>query len=304
MTDKTGWQPFSRIEPQVPRPPSARGLWALGLVALALIALIAVPSYFGQRVAAVQGMIINVGEPATRLSAKLGLLKARQMARVEGFLLSRDGSFREYYRAAIVEEDAVLDSLAAFARELDQDVLGELQSDSSPAPTYLGTTVFERVAALRSESFDWRFNNIQLFEQGPTEDARAELRQGYEDLQRATRDLDLIIAEQVSASRSRVVTEQRLQARIMLVLALVALLATLIVGRVAYRYRALTVERETRRRVAVQQRREVDALLEATDDGVLGMDLDGRCVSLNRAGARLLGYTCLLYTSPSPRDRG
>ena len=291
MTDKTGWQPFSRIEPQVPRPPSARGLWALGFVALALIALVAVPSYFGFRVAAVQGMIINVGEPATRLSAKLGLLKARQMARVEGFLLSRDGSFREYYRAAIVEEDAVLDSLAVFARELDQDVLGELQSDSSPAPIYLDRTVFERVAALRSESFDWRFNNIQLFEQGPTEDARAQLRQGYEDLQRATRDLDLIIAEHVSASRSRVVTEQRLQARIMLALAFVALLATLIVGRVAYRYRALTVERETRRRVAVQQRREADALLEATDDGVLGMDLGGRCVSLNRAGARLLGYT-------------
>ncbi len=291
MTDKTGWQPFSRIEPQVPRPPSARGLWALGFVALALIALVAVPSYFGYRVAAVQGMIINVGEPATRLSAKLGLLKARQMARVEGFLLSRDGSFREYYRAAIVEEDAVLDSLAVFARELDQDVLGELQSDSSPAPIYLDRTVFERVAALSSESFDWRFNNIQLFEQGPTEDARAQLRQGYEDLQRATRDLDLIIAEHVSASRSRVVTEQRLQARIMLALAFVALLATLIVGRVAYRYRALTVERETRRRVAVQQRREADALLEATDDGVLGMDLGGRCVSLNRAGARLLGYT-------------
>ena len=291
MKDKKGWYPFSRIEPQVPRPPSARGLWALGFVTLALIALIAVPSYFGQRVAAVQDMIINVGEPATRLSAKLGLLKARQMARVEGFLLSRDGSFREYYRAAIVEEDAVLDSLAAFARELDQDVLGELESGSSHAPNYLGRTVFQRVAALRSESFDWRFNNIQLFEQGPTGDARAELRQGYEDLQRATRDLDLIIAEQVSASRSRVVTEQRLQARIMLVLALVALLATLIIGRVAYRYRTLTVEREKLRRVAVQQRREADALLEATDDGVLGMDLDGRCVSLNRAGARLLGYT-------------
>ena len=155
----------------------------------------------------------------------------------------------------------------------DRDVLGELQSDSSPAPIYLDRTVFARVAALRSESFDWRFNNIQLFEQGPTEDARAQLRQGYEDLQRATRDLDLIITEHVSASRSRVFTEQRLQARIMLALAFVALLATLIVGRVAYRYRALTVERETRRRVAVQQRREADALLEATDDGVLGLSL-------------------------------
>ena len=291
MMDNKGWRPSSRIEVQAASPPSARGLWALGFVALALVALVAVPAYFGERVAAVQGMIINVGEPATRLSAKLGLLKARQMARVEGFILSSDGSFREHYRAAIVEEDAVLDSLAVLARELDRGVFEELQSDFSPDPIDLDRTVFERVAALRSESFDWRFNNLQLFEQGSTEDAMALLRQGYDDLQTATRDLDLIIASQVSASRSSVDKEQRLQARIMLVLAVVALLATLIVGRVAYRYRALTMEREIRRRVAVQQRREVDALLRATDDGVLGLDLDGRCISLNRAGARLLGYT-------------
>lgn len=291
MMDNKGWRPSSRIEVQAASPPSARGLWALGFVALALVALVAVPAYFGERVAAVQGMIINVGEPATRLSAKLGLLKARQMARAEGFILSSDGSFREHYRAAIVEEDAVLDSLAVLARELDRGVFEELQSDFSLDPIDLDRTVFERVAALRSESFDWRFNNLQLFEQGSTEDAMALLRQGYDDLQTATRDLDLIIASQVSASRSSVDKEQRLQARIMLVLAVVALLATLIVGRVAYRYRALTMEREIRRRVAVQQRREVDALLRATDDGVLGLDLDGRCISLNRAGARLLGYT-------------
>ena len=291
MMDNKGWRPSSRIEVQAASPPSARGLWALGFVALALVALVAVPAYFGERVAAVQGMIINVGEPATRLSAKLGLLKARQMARAEGFILSSDGSFREHYRAAIVEEDAVLDSLAVLARELDRGVFEELQSDFSPDPIDLDRTVFERVAALRSESFDWRFNNLQLFEQGSTEDAMALLRQGYDDLQTATRDLDLIIASQVSASRSSVDKEQRLQARIMLVLAVVALLATLIVGRVAYRYRALTMEREIRRRVAVQQRREVDALLRATDDGVLGLDLDGRCISLNRAGAHLLGYT-------------
>ena len=291
MMDNKGWRPSSRIEVQVASPPSLRGLWALGFVALALVALVAVPAYFGERVAAVQGMIINVGEPATRLSAKLGLLKARQMARAEGFILSSDGSFREHYRAAIVEEDAVLDSLAVLARELDRGVFEELQSDFSPDPIDLDRTVFERVAALRSESFDWRFNNLQLFEQGSTEDAMALLRQGYDDLQTATRDLDLIIASQVSASRGSVDKEQRLQARIMLVLAVVALLATLIVGRVAYRYRALTMEREIRRRVAVQQRREVDALLRATDDGVLGLDLDGRCISLNRAGARLLGYT-------------
>jgi PAS domain S-box-containing protein len=100
-------------------------------------------------------------------------------------------------------------------------------------------------------------------------------------------------------------------------LAIVALFATLIVGRVAYRYRDLTVERETRRREAVRARREIDALLEATDDGVLGIDLEGRCISLNHAGVGLLGYTegeiqgrdvhtVLFHTrpdgTPAPRD--
>jgi PAS domain S-box-containing protein len=35
----------------------------------------------------------------------------------------------------------------------------------------------------------------------------------------------------------------------------------------------------------------MDALLEATGDGVLGIDLEGKCMTLNRAGAELLGYT-------------
>ncbi len=290
MTD-TGRPPPSprRADVSGASPPSARGLWALGFVALSLIALVAIPTYFGQRVAAVQSRFTEVVEPAARLSATLGLLKARQMARVEGFILSGDPLVRDDYNAAIDEEDAALDSLGIYAQELDRDVF-----DSSPSAAVssdVDRTVFERVAALRSESFDWRFNNRIIFERGPTEDSRAVVRQGYDDLQRATRDLDLSILAKVDASRRRMANEQRLQSRITLALALVALFATLIVGRVAYRYRDLTVERERRRREAVQARREIDALLEATDDGVLGLDLEGRCTSLNRAGARLLGYT-------------
>ena len=41
----------------------------------------------------------------------------------------------------------------------------------------------------------------------------------------------------------------------------------------------------------MRARREIDSLLEATGDGVLGIDLDGKCTSLNRVGAELLGYT-------------
>ena len=108
--------------------------------------------------------------------------------------------------------------------------------DSSPSAAVssdVDRTVFERVAALRSESFDWRFNNRIIFERGPAEDSRAVVRQGYDDLQRATRDLDLSILAKVDASRRRMANEQRLQSRITLALALVALFATLIVGRVA-----------------------------------------------------------------------
>ena len=80
------------------------------------------------------------------------------------------------------------------------------------------------------------------------------------------------------------------QDRLTFGLAFIALCATLIVGRVGYRYRDLMIERENRRREAVRARREIDSLLEATGDGVLGIDLEGKCTSLNRVGAQLLGY--------------
>src|SRR3954471_1730908 len=34
-----------------------------------------------------------------------------------------------------------------------------------------------------------------------------------------------------------------------------------------------------------------EALLESTNEGLYGVDLEGRCTFLNRAGAKLLGFT-------------
>jgi PAS domain S-box-containing protein len=55
--------------------------------------------------------------------------------------------------------------------------------------------------------------------------------------------------------------------------------------------RVLAAEADARRRDEVRARREMDALLYATAEGVLGMDLRGRVRTLNRAGSELLGYT-------------
>jgi PAS domain S-box-containing protein len=83
----------------------------------------------------------------------------------------------------------------------------------------------------------------------------------------------------------------RLQFWITLSLALVALASTLIVGLVSRRLGSLVEEGEQRRSEAVRARREMDALLEATGDGVLGIDLEGKCTSLNPVGRALLGVT-------------
>jgi PAS domain S-box-containing protein len=270
-----------RGAPEAVGPPSVRGLWALGFVAFSLVALVAVPVYFGQRVAVLQERITDVLEPAARLSSNLGLLKARQFARMEGFLATEDArAFQDPYNAAATEEDSVLAELQVLMPALDA------------VPTRLGgPTFFERLARLQTESLDWRFDNQRVFEVGVREGTRARVLSGYQDLQRVTRDLDQAIQAEVVEGRRQVANERRLQSRITLALAMVALFANLIVARVAYRYRALTTEREVRRREAVRARREVDALLEATGDGVLGIDLGGTCVSLNRAGARLVGFS-------------
>jgi PAS domain S-box-containing protein len=252
--------------------PSPRGLWALAFVVFALVALVAAPAYFDRRVDAEQTRITAVLEPAARLSSNLRLLKARQFARMEGFLASEDRAFRDPYNAAIAEEDSVLSALRVLAGDLDVDV-------------------FERVARLTDASIDWRFVNQRIFDMGVDPGARDRVVAGYEELQRATLELDRAILAQMVEGRRMVANEQRRKRTVTLALALAALVSTLLLARVAWRYRGLLIERERRRRDAVRARREIDALLEATGDGVLGVDLDGRCTSLNRAGAQLLGYT-------------
>jgi len=263
--------PTSQREP-TGTSPSVRGLWTLAFVAVALVALVAVPTYFGRRVAVVQARIADVLEPAARHSSNLRLLKARQMARAEGFLLTGDRTFREPYIAAIAEEDSVVAALGVLARDLSIDV-------------------FEGVARFTAESTAWNFSNQQIFDRGVDEASRESVQSGYDQLGQLMRDLDRAIQGEVLDGRRQMGNERRLQTRITFALALLALLATLAIGRIAYRYRSLTIEREVRRRDAVRARREINSLMEATGDGVLGVDLAGRCISLNRAGSKLLGYT-------------
>lgn len=253
----------------------ARGLWAVWFVAGAVVALAALPAYIGNQVGEAQSHINDVLQPASNLSSRLSLLNSRQMARFEGFVLSSDGSLRRAYVGAIAEEDSVYAQLNVLARDLSLEVR-------------------ERLAELSAASTRWHIDNQRVLALNDAAARTAALpasRSAYTSLQRATDLFDRAIQSEVQAGRRRMAQARTQQSRITLALALLALATTFMVGRVGSRLKGLTREAQARRADALRARREIDALLEATGDGVLGIDLEGRCMSLNRAGAKLLGYT-------------
>ncbi|MDA0311315.1 MAG: PAS domain-containing protein, partial [Gemmatimonadetes bacterium] len=249
---------------------------ALALVAVALMALAVVPIFLGWRAVEVQNQITDDLLPALEVGARLSLVQARQMSRLQSFLLTGNRDYRMPYIAAIAEEDSLYAYLGQRVRAMDFDVR-------------------ERLAKLSSESARWHFDNQASFDEvvGPVPGSAIQARSqtAYEELQRATRELERAIRSEVNAGRRRLDRVRWLQIWISVGLAVLAFGSTLAVARVGHRLRGYISEAERGQGDAVRARREIDALLEATGDGVLGIDLDGKCTSLNRVGSEILGYT-------------
>ena len=257
--------------PRAIRVPSG-GLWALWFVVASLVGLVVMHFYQGQRATELENRNSTVLEEAGRLGPQISLLKARQIARLEGFLLSGDPSFRRQYVGAIADEDTLFSRLYDLAVDLDLEVR-------------------ERLAELRDETTAWDLANQDIFSRDSIGEALAVSQRGYVDLERRARQLDEAIQREVSAGRRAMAEVRAWQTRLTFAFAILAMGATVVVGRVGWRFRDLSEQAETRRKDAVDARREIDAVLEATGDGVLGIDLGGKCTSLNRAGTKLLGYT-------------
>ena len=242
-------------------PRKTRARMALVCVAVALIALAILPIYLGQRVARAQEQITEHLQPALLASAELSLAQARLVDLLQRFLPAGEGSYRIQYNAAVVREDSLYADLAERVRAMDFDVR-------------------ERLAQLSAESARWHFENRRVFDAPDDAVARralaAQSLAAFDNLQRATRELERAIESHVNEGKRETAGTMRLQFWITLSLALVALAATLVIGLVSRRLRGLMAEGERRRSEAVRARREIDALLEATGDGVLGIDLDGK----------------------------
>ena len=257
-------------------PRKTRATSALAFVALALIALAVVPVYFSQRAARAQEEISEILQPALEASARLSLAQARVTDRFQRFLLTDDRSLRTQYNAEVAIEDSLFTELGGLVRVMDFEVR-------------------ERLAQVSAESARWHFENRRAFDEPDRGDIRAALvaesLTSFDNLEIAARELERVIESQVREGGRESARLLRLQFWVTLALAAVALASTLVLGLVSRRLRTFMAEADQRRSQAVRSQREIDALLEATGEGVLGIDLEGKCTSLNRVGCVLLGFS-------------
>jgi PAS domain S-box-containing protein len=252
---------------------------SLVLVLGALVALAFVPANLNRDVARIQGRIQETLQPAGRLAAEIELAQTQQMSALESWLFSGDGRFRQRYREAVRAEEEVVEILQPLVERMD-------------LPTR------EAIARLTPTSFSWRLGLQSVLDEGVTREAFLEHwameRARFDEVLSATRALRQVLAEEAESERREVSDARALQDRItrntQTLVFFGLLIPVLILTFLGWRLRALMLEAEAYRRAATRAKREADALLEATGDGVLGMDRQGRCVFLNRSGSELLGY--------------
>lgn len=250
--------------------------WALAFIILAILALAGVPIYTSREIAREETRISEVLEPAQRHAAELALVQARQMQRFREYLLTGDADARVRYQALTIEEDSIRSELAGLLEHMALDAQ-------------------QQVLPLFDAAIQWRQGHRAALD---SDAARLEFLpfaaqdlERYEGMLLASRTFRERMRREMEAGRAAAAEARALQVRLTAVLMALALLATVAVGLVGRRLRKTIRDANLRRRDAVRARWEVDAVLDATGDGVLGVDLDGRVLTLNAPGSRMLGYT-------------
>lgn len=250
--------------------------WWLVFILLVVVALAVLPVVVGERLADIEEEISQVLEPARALAADLALVQARQMLRFREYLLTGDREARRRYLALLPMEQELQDRLMELLEHMD-------------------LAVRPRALPLVNASLEWHLAHRPALTDAEARIAylsEADADQGrYEEILEASQAFREVLSERARTARARMDEARRLQVYMAAALLTLALVAVTVVALLGRRLRGLVTETERRRSSAVRARREIDAILEATGDAVLGVDLDGRVRTMNAAGTRLLGWS-------------
>ncbi len=250
-----------------------------------IVALALVPAFLNRGVSELQTLIREVLEPAERDAAEIELNQTKRLAAVEAFLISGDPRFRQQYREAYRAEERATDHLRTLLDQMDAVEGAESERRSWDLATRVGDM-----------SFGWNLRIEEVLNEGGID--RGTFLQNWDEergrvyeIFSVTRALREALSAQTSLRLGEIGQRRDLQALISRFLIVFGLLAPLaVLFSLLWKLRAWMRESEALRWAATRARREADALLAATGDGVVGMDRSGRCRFLNRAGAELLGY--------------
>ena len=259
----------------------------LVFITAALLALVAVPVFLDRQVRSGEEYLDQALDPSLQLIAEIRYLQARQFAAVQGFVLTGDRSHREEYRRF---DDRLLEA---------REELGESSriAERSPwAPTDPPDDVAALLGALDQVTTLWTFNHLRVLTGEVGEEERGDDfivndRAAYEAADQAAADIERAVRGKMARATAELDEIRARQLPITAGLVGVSLLGTLAVGLIGRRMGGLVREVEVRRGDAVKARRQTEALMAATADGVVGIDLDGRITSMNEAGRHLLDYS-------------
>ncbi len=251
--------------------------FVLLFVTLSIAALAFLPVWTARRVDRIDLEIRNTLERARDLNNEFMRQNVQAMARIQGLFETSDPLARQQnldsYRAHADTARMAYEELRGIASSVDQEL--ELET-----------------IALRDRSEDW-YASFGVLLRGEVAVSDFERDVGreqadYRNLLDRGSAMDRVLAGYIEAARAEADAAVSRQWRIGTLLLLLGMLSVFAVFYVARETHKLTRESEQRRRTAVGARREADAVLAGTGDGVIGIDLEGNCTFVNRAAAEML----------------
>ena len=262
----------------VPDVGRSRWIAALGLSFLALLALALVPAFLERQESALERELA-VFSLARPIFPEIQLVHSREMMRIEQYVSSGDSSFIVLYQDDLIREAQLLNDLRRVI--------------SGMPPTYR-----VELSQVESRANDWRVLHSPLMEAGPLSTDPLAFRENMEDdrarydsVQVAVQAFEDRLVRDASLAASRLQRQRTWQFWVT-----VGAVGLAILGVVSMVYLGARLENlargETQRRLeTVTARRELRSILGGTADGLIGVDLDGKCTFLNEAGSTLLGYS-------------
>jgi PAS domain S-box-containing protein len=243
-----------------------------------------------------EGLRVDSLEGAQSLLSQVDNAQVKQMTALQSYLLTRESRYRDRYLEGQGEEEFAMNLLV-------------------PISEGLGGLVRTQAARFSTLSSSWHEGHQEVLSLEPApeelpadEQERVYLQlvegeqEAYEEILSLSSTLKEALEGEMEVAEAEIDQVRAVQTQVTRGLVLLGLLATGVVLLLGWNLRRLMRLSETRRQEALRARREADAILASTGDGVVGMDRSGRCIFLNRAGSELLGYPSRLAVGRDVHD--